>query len=98
MILEQTTFTIVSEHQAFLNAASELEATFLSKQPGFISRILSHIPSTKDYVDCVKWENLELAHVAMQKAMTDTSPKVGTFMQCIDMESVKVEYFDQIKE
>ena len=60
-------------------------STWISRQPGFISRELVYDRDGDRWVDVVWWETMEQAHAASQAAMTSESCQ--PMFALIDMES-----------
>ena len=48
-------------------------STWISKQPGFLSRDLVHDAEDDRWVDVVWWETMEQAHAASEASMTSES-------------------------
>jgi antibiotic biosynthesis monooxygenase (ABM) superfamily enzyme len=48
-------------------------STWISKQPGFISRDLVYDSDGDRWVDVIWWETMEQAHAASEKSMTSES-------------------------
>ena len=61
-------------------------STWLSKQPGFISRELIYDAEGDRWVDIVWWQALEEAHAAAELAMSSES--CSPMFRLIDMESM----------
>ena len=60
-------------------------STWISRQPGFVSRDLVYDSDGDRWVDVVWWETMEQAHAASEKAMTSESCQ--PMFALIDMES-----------
>jgi antibiotic biosynthesis monooxygenase (ABM) superfamily enzyme len=60
-------------------------STWISKQPGFISRELVYDNQGDRWVDIVWWETMEQAHAASEASMTSES--CSPMFALIDMES-----------
>ena len=48
-------------------------STWISKQPGFISRDLSYDSEGDRWIDVIWWESMEQAHAASEKSQTSES-------------------------
>ncbi len=77
------------EHDTFLQE-SESITTWVKRQPGFISRSLSHDAKTGTYFDVVFWWSMDDAMTASKAAETSTecAPAFGM----INMESVQIHH------
>jgi hypothetical protein len=60
-------------------------SSWISAQPGFISRELVHDAEADRWVDVIWWETMEQAHAAAELAMT--SPTCTPMFALIDMQS-----------
>jgi Antibiotic biosynthesis monooxygenase len=60
-------------------------SSWISKQPGFISRELVHDADGDRWVDVIWWETMEQAHAASELALTSES--CSPMFALIDMES-----------
>jgi antibiotic biosynthesis monooxygenase (ABM) superfamily enzyme len=60
-------------------------STWISKQPGFISRELTYDAEGDRWIDILWWETMENAHAAAEQAMTSES--CTPMFALIDMES-----------
>ena len=70
--------------EAFLGT-NEAVSSWISRQPGFVSRELVHDAEGDRWVDVIWWETLEHAQAASELAMT--SPSCSPMFALIDMES-----------
>jgi hypothetical protein len=85
-VLELVVFTLnegVSREQ-FLGT-NDAVSTWISRQPGFISRELSHDAEGDRWIDVLWWESMENAHAAAELALTSES--CIPMFSLIDMES-----------
>ena len=85
-VLELVVFKLhqgVSREQ-FLGTNSAV-STWISKQPGFLSRQLSYDAEGDRWIDLLWWDTMENAGAAAQRAMTSES--CAPMFALIDMES-----------
>lgn len=85
-VLELVVFTLnegVSREQ-FLGT-NDAVSSWISEQPGFISRELSYDADGDRWIDVIWWETMENAGVAAQLAMTSES--CAPMFALIDMDS-----------
>ncbi|MDQ3822675.1 MAG: hypothetical protein M3321_05485 [Actinomycetota bacterium] len=75
-------------------ATNDAVSAWIARQPGFVSRRLSHDPEGDRWVDVLWWESFEEAHAASEKAMTSESctPMFGL----IDTESTLMLHAEQV--
>jgi hypothetical protein len=66
-------------------ATNDAVSSWISKQPGFISRELVYDPEGDRWVDVIWWETLEQAHAASKRSMTSES--CSPMFALIEMES-----------
>ena len=69
-------------------------STWISKQPGFISRDLVYDGEGGRWVDVIWWQTLENAHAAAELAMTSES--CSPMFALIDMESALMLHGEQV--
>ena len=67
-------------------ATNDAVSTWISRQPGFISRELSHDAEGDRWIDVIWWETLENAGAAAELAMTSES--CAPMFAQIDMSSM----------
>jgi hypothetical protein len=60
-------------------------STWISKQPGFVSRELAHDADADRWVDVIWWETMENAHAAAE--LSQSSESCTPMFGMIDMES-----------
>lgn len=69
---------------------------WVSGQPGFISRELSYSQENDQWVDLVRWENMESATIASEAAMS--SEQCAPMFGLIDMEQTMMLHADPVIE
>lgn len=86
--VELTSFNLteVVEEAKFIEAAKQMEQSFLNDQKGYIKRTL--VKGENGWTDIVFWKNPESFHDALTKA--ESSEAVVPFLQMIKPESVKM--------
>ena len=67
-------------------ATNDAVSRWISEQPGFISRDLSHDAEGDRWIDIVWWETMEQAAAAAERAMTSES--CAPMFASIDMQSL----------
>ena len=88
-VLEVTTFNLktTASSSVFNELDATIEATFTSKQPGFLHR-QSGVTEQGNYTVLVYWESAESADASMQKFMSDAS--VADYASMIEGASMKM--------
>ncbi len=88
-VLELVTFKLKpgATEDAFASANESL-AGWLSRQPGFVSRNLSHNEKEDTYIDVVYWESLAAVEMANQLAMT--AEECAPLFSMCDIDTVKM--------
>jgi hypothetical protein len=96
-IIEVVTFKVSDglSDNMFLATATEMEKAFLCKMPGFVRRTLSK-GNDGTWLDYIEWATLDNAETAMKNSMANK--QVGTFVQSIVPESVKVNHWRMLSE
>ncbi len=91
-ILEVTTFQLndLANPTRFHQLDAQIEATFTSKQPGFIHR-QSGLTEQGEYVVLVYWNSAEEADASMKKFMSD--PAVAEYASMIKAESMDMSRY-----
>lgn len=86
--VELTSFKLIegADEAKFIEAANQMQSTFLNEQEGFVKRTL--VKGKNEWTDIVYWESAQSMENAMKKA--ESSPEVAPFMQMINFESVKM--------
>jgi hypothetical protein len=92
--VELTSFHLVAgaDESRFVEAARQMQETFLNHQDGFIKRTL--VKGEQGWTDIVYWKDPQSMQNAMEKA--ETSAEVAPFIQMIDFQSVKM-HLSEIK-
>jgi antibiotic biosynthesis monooxygenase (ABM) superfamily enzyme len=85
-VLELVVYTLHqgASREEFLGTNNAV-STWISKQPGFISRELVYDNEGNRWVDVIWWETMEQAQVASEASMTSES--CSPMFALIDMES-----------
>lgn len=67
-VIERVTFSLASgvTSEVFLEAV-EKSNRFLVKQPGFLSRHISQLPQSSEWMDLVFWQDMESALTAAKE-------------------------------
>ena len=85
-IIEIATISLATgKTEADLIEASDRFQTFLSTQPGFISRALVH-KSDGNFADVIEWKDKISAEAIMQIAVN--SPECGAYFSVMNMEGM----------
>lgn len=84
-----------AERAAFLQASDGM-SSWARKQPGFISRTLSHDPETDTYFDVVYWRSMQDAQAAIPEA--ERSDECAPAFSMIDRTSVQMYHGVQQSE
>jgi antibiotic biosynthesis monooxygenase (ABM) superfamily enzyme len=94
-VLELVMFKLApgAQRERFMEA-SDAVSRWVSGQPGFISRELSHDAEGDRWIDVVWWRSLEEAQAAAERAMSseDCAPMIAM----TDMESVLMVHGDLV--
>jgi hypothetical protein len=72
-------------------ASIKLMDAWISTQNGFVSRRCYFDESQNQWVDCVTWESVSTAEVAMANSMQE--PTLEPILSTIDMSSFKVSHY-----
>ena len=90
--VELTSFKLVegADEAKFIDAANQMQNTFLNDQEGFVKRTL--VKGENGWTDIVYWKSPQSMQNAMKKA--ESSAEVAPFMQMINFESVRMNLSD----
>lgn len=86
--VELTSFKLIegADEAKFIEAANQMQSTFLNEQEGFVKRTL--VKGENGWTDIVYWKSPQAMQNAMKKA--EASPEVAPFMQMINFEFVNM--------
>ncbi len=68
---------------------------WVKRQPGFISRDLTHSADGDAWIDMIWWDSLEAAHAAAERAMT--SETCAPMFGLIDMEDIRMLHATRVR-
>lgn len=69
-------------------------SAWIAEQPGFVSRELAHDAEGDRWIDVVRWESMEEAHAAAERATSSES--CAPMFALIDMESALMTHADLV--